>query len=322
MAAQACKLLSKQLPPELVVLVQRHAFPTAHIVAILDMSGSMQAIEQKTRTAFDDFFADQKQQKEGAIASLVVFNNTCRTVFDGIRLNEVVQLSNQDYAPNGGTALYDAIGATLTRYRTIKVPTICVILTDGQENASSVFTQTMVRDLIGSMRNEEKWEFVYLGANQDSFTSGGSIGIQHNVNYDVGEVPQLMRQVSRGVSQYRQSGGMGLFRTMSCRQPVRQRQPHEPSLKRSYTQATCSHSDPLGLPPYMPPLGQAQLPPMLPVLTRSTHYIPDLSDFEDEDEDIDGDIDGEDAVDQLDDTDGLDFPPPPPSSPSGKKDIE
>ena len=51
-----------------------------------------------------------------------------------------------------------------------------VILTDGQENASTQFNRQRVFDLIGD-KTKEGWTFVYLGANQDAFTEAANLGI-------------------------------------------------------------------------------------------------------------------------------------------------
>merc|ERR1712226_810518 len=74
------------------------------------------------------------------------------------------------------TALYDAIGDTLTGYQNEK-DNIMVIITDGEENSSRKYRLADVNKLIKQFTDEKGWIFHYLGANQDAWKAGASIGI-------------------------------------------------------------------------------------------------------------------------------------------------
>jgi hypothetical protein len=52
-----------------------------------------------------------------------------------------------------------------------------IIMTDGLENASKVFTTPQVLDLIVQQRDIYRWDFVYLGANQDAIATAAKMGI-------------------------------------------------------------------------------------------------------------------------------------------------
>lgn len=54
---------------------------------------------------------------------------------------------------------------------------IFVIITDGEENASQRYTSEDVKQRINTQQNTYKWEFVFLGANQDAFVEAGKMGI-------------------------------------------------------------------------------------------------------------------------------------------------
>jgi hypothetical protein len=54
---------------------------------------------------------------------------------------------------------------------------IAIMMTDGLENASKVFTAPQVLDLIVQQRDIYKWDFVYLGANQDAIATAAKMGI-------------------------------------------------------------------------------------------------------------------------------------------------
>ena len=50
-------------------------------------------------------------------------------------------------------------------------------MTDGLENSSKVLTAPQVLDLIVQQRDIYKWNFVYLGANQDAIATAAKMGI-------------------------------------------------------------------------------------------------------------------------------------------------
>lgn len=54
---------------------------------------------------------------------------------------------------------------------------ICVISTDGLENASLEFTREKVREMISHQQTVYNWHFTFLAANQDAFTQAGYLGL-------------------------------------------------------------------------------------------------------------------------------------------------
>ena len=71
----------------------------------------------------------------------------------------------------------DAVGKTIT-IMDKKIDSgnrvLVVIMTDGLENASIEYNREQVRKMI---KKHKKWEFVFLGANIDSYAEGSSLGI-------------------------------------------------------------------------------------------------------------------------------------------------
>jgi len=54
---------------------------------------------------------------------------------------------------------------------------ICLIMTDGYENASKEWSWDSVKALITQQREEYDWSFLFLGANIDAVDVGGRIGV-------------------------------------------------------------------------------------------------------------------------------------------------
>lgn len=153
------------------------------ITVVLDRSGSMASVADDTRGGFDTFVADQKKAPGEAVLTLVQFDDTYEFVYTARPIRDIGKL---DFQPRGSTALLDAIGRAinttgerLSRMDESARPgkVVFVILTDGQENASRDFTKTKINEMITHQRNKYKWEFVFLGANQDAIQEASAIGI-------------------------------------------------------------------------------------------------------------------------------------------------
>lgn len=158
-----------------------------HIVFILDRSGSMTAIEHATIEGFNRFLATHKDAPGAATVTLIQFDNQYEVNYQMCDIQQVPLLTSSTFQPRGRTAYYDALGRAINETgqqlaamaeadRPSKV--LVVILTDGQENASTEFTESQ----IGAMREHQaevySWEFVYIGANQDAIATAAAIGIQ------------------------------------------------------------------------------------------------------------------------------------------------
>ena len=146
------------------------------IIFILDRSGSMAGIEKDTINGFNSFIEKYKNDKNTKITT-VLFDDQYEVLYERKNINEVSRLSNEEYYVRGCTALMDAIGRTITslekKVKNNKV--LFVITTDGLENASIEYDKKKVKELI---KKHSNWEFIYIGANIDSFSEAESIGIK------------------------------------------------------------------------------------------------------------------------------------------------
>ena len=104
----------------------------------------------------------------------------------GTPIGQAPELSERNYHPSGSTALLDAIGMTIDEVgkRLSDMPesdrpgkVLFCIITDGQENASTKYSGSKIKEMIELQRNTYSWEFMYLGANQDAFAVSGGLGI-------------------------------------------------------------------------------------------------------------------------------------------------
>jgi len=153
------------------------------IVFILDRSGSMAGIESDTIGGFNSFIKQHKKNKNTRVTT-VLFDDNYEVLYERKPIEEVSKLTPKEYYVRGCTALMDAIGKTINslakKIKNNKV--LFVITTDGLENASREYSKEKVRKLIEKHSN---WEFIYIGADIDSYSEASQIGIRttNTANY-------------------------------------------------------------------------------------------------------------------------------------------
>jgi hypothetical protein len=159
---------------------QKGKAKTTNIYFVIDRSGSMQPMAAEAIGGFNTFVAEQQKLPGKANLTLVQFDNAYEIVHDAIDVKTVPVLTAEVYYPRGMTALYDAVGRTITKgIATSKEgeKNILVILTDGFENASQEYTHASLTVLMKKAQEELGWEVIFLGANMDAKHVAGGLGI-------------------------------------------------------------------------------------------------------------------------------------------------
>jgi uncharacterized protein YegL len=176
------------------------------VVALVDRSGSMRSIQEDMVGGFASFVEKDKDLPGDHRMSLITFDDQYRLVYSNKLLKEVPQLELQ---PRGSTALYDAtvraideVGKELSNLAESERPSkvLFLIITDGLENASKKFKAEDVKSRIEHQRETYKWEFVYLGANQDAILTAQQIGILASASMTYGATKSGVVGVTRGMS--------------------------------------------------------------------------------------------------------------------------
>lgn len=154
-------------------------FP-AYVTLILDETGSMQSCKGAAIAGVNEYLKTLKQMSEPVRFTLTLFNSGKLEVrYGNVPVAQVADLTEQTYQPSQSTPLYDAIGLTLTvagHEAQGESKKLCVILTDGLENASREYTRDGIARLIKD-QEAKGWTFVYLGADHDAWAAGGDLGI-------------------------------------------------------------------------------------------------------------------------------------------------
>lgn len=145
------------------------------IVFLLDRSGSMSEIESDTIGGYNSYINNQKDKN--VLVTTVLFDDQYEMINNRKHISEVNKLTNKEYYVRGSTALLDAIGKTIEFMdKNINKKVIFIITTDGLENASREYNKEQIKELI---KGHSKWEFIYIGANIDSYEEGRKLGIKN-----------------------------------------------------------------------------------------------------------------------------------------------
>lgn len=165
------------------------------VVAIIDRSGSMSGKEADTVGGINstlDIIRQDLKPDERVNVSIKLFDHEEHLLIRSLNIKDVRPLELRQFVPRGQTALYDAIGSSLTYFMEKKLHepnsyTKCLIYvaTDGCENCSKQFNAQTLKKLITSAQESYNIELMYLGANQDAILEASKIGIEegHAINY-------------------------------------------------------------------------------------------------------------------------------------------
>lgn len=182
-----------------VTTTTTNVVPTeTHYILVLDESGSMQSVRETTLSGLNEQLQtiqklDRDFPDQEYFVSIVKFNTGVNVLMDNVPAKNVKQLTLADYYPDGGTALYDAIGHSIhnlnkriqTKTASGEASALVVILTDGEENSSKEYKSSQIKDLITEFEKTAMWTFTFIGANQDAILAADRMGISrgNTANY-------------------------------------------------------------------------------------------------------------------------------------------
>ena len=174
------------------------------LIFLIDRSGSMHGSEMDTIGGFNSFIEKERKKEFNTNVTTILFDDKYEVLYKRQPINEVRKLTSNEYYVRGMTALLDAIGKTVTSLdKEIDNKVLFVIMTDGLENSSVEFSKSQIKNMI----NNHNWEFLFIGADIDSYSEAASIGIKRSrvANYEksargfervynsIGEVTNYMR---------------------------------------------------------------------------------------------------------------------------------
>lgn len=192
---------------------QRPPVPPAVVLldAVVDRSGSMGNLAGVPDTGIRDFIAQHKKlpKKTKVRFSLTTFDNTAQTYYDAVDLHTMADISAEKMQemvqPRGTTLLVDTVMKRLhSLERQLakeialiqpsviqlkpKIVAILVVLTDGADNESRLFTANDLNKRITAAR-KKGISVVFLAANQDAIKTGATFGVQRGAALTFGANP-------------------------------------------------------------------------------------------------------------------------------------
>lgn len=204
-----------------------------YVALILDKSGSMGHIQKEARDNFNEQLQVLKEESNSpdAVAkkvlaaddpqnvpegvetrvSVVTFNQKVDEIDFDVDVNEITEITSDEYNPDGMTALYDAIGLTIDKfvdYYDLTDPNagvLFVIVTDGDENSSKVYSGESGRERLKSKIDEltasGKWTFTFLGTD-DALEQAADMGIYSSSVIDKNNLAVSMMAHTSGTRAY------------------------------------------------------------------------------------------------------------------------
>ena len=179
------------------------------IINIIDKSGSMSSMLESAINGFNEFIIDQKNQEGNALVSTYMFDSKYEKLYENVDVRFCLQMDKTNFIPGGMTALYDAIGYTIDneidtlgnlKKEDRPIKTLCVILTDGEENSSKKYSSTKIKEMISEMKKDFDWEFIFLAANEEAAFTAETIGISKSNSYSWTNSAEGVKDAYRGIS--------------------------------------------------------------------------------------------------------------------------
>ncbi len=170
--------------------------PKTYAILILDKSGSMHNVRERTLNDYNEkvqmYRNEANAGEQEVIACFITFNDHLDEHLWLVPAEQLKEGTLEDYVPDGGTALNDAIIYALDKAEeTIRLgendAVFVTILTDGDENSSKLYprpkgdmvVKQRIKHLEEPRNGKQQWTITYVGANQDVEEVAERYGIQH-----------------------------------------------------------------------------------------------------------------------------------------------
>ena len=146
--------------------------PTTYVAIVLDKSGSMGRTRLQTIQGFNEQVQQYKlnAKDQDILCSVVTFNGDVYEHLWNVPADELVEATEDDYVPNGGTAMRDALGYTIqklldtTDHTDPNVAYLVICISDGDSiNDKHYKNPQQLKELIDACESTKKWTFSFMG---------------------------------------------------------------------------------------------------------------------------------------------------------------
>jgi hypothetical protein len=170
----------------------------------------MAGCEQRTTAALQEFFEELKKHQVRYSVRLVEFAKDVE-----IHAPQPLASISYEYKADGeATALWDAMGQALVSQKSREELVICLIVTDGEDNASRELDRRHVQEMVRAREEMGNWVFVFLNLQGKPNRSAQALGIRcfdyQREHVDKG-LKAVASQVSGAIKRLRPAAGMKLI---------------------------------------------------------------------------------------------------------------
>ena len=156
------------------------------LIILVDRSGSMCGIADDMSGGLNRFIEEQKKVGGRCRVTLADFDSQELRFLHVVE--DIEKVGAYKMEARDSTPLFDAIFNTFRKFDEVATPrmdkTICLIITDGQENCSKeIRDRNIIVNLLKEKQEKEGWNVVYLGADHDAFAAGTGIGVKSSAQY-------------------------------------------------------------------------------------------------------------------------------------------
>lgn len=149
----------------------------SYVAVVLDRSGSMANIKQKTIQMFNEVASNiQKESQASGIdtsVSLCIFSNRAKWEFFNRDSKTLPLLNSNSYRPDGMTALFDAVGLAVDSHKALPdannedTSFLVIVITDGAENQSTRYNESSIKRLLSDVQKTDRWSICFQVPNGD-----------------------------------------------------------------------------------------------------------------------------------------------------------
>ena len=166
-----------------------------HLI-VLDASGSMDCIRKNALSGCNETIQSIRSLQTKAngehqhFLSLVTFNSEApqHVIYERVPINNVQELTMEQYVPDGCTPLYDALGTSMNALhkaidKSQENSVLVTVITDGLENSSTEYSADKIRKQVEEFK-QSGWTFAFIGANIDEVMEAGKLGIHNSLRFE------------------------------------------------------------------------------------------------------------------------------------------
>ena len=173
---------------ELVPIEEQIVKKKIFVGIALDQSGSMMCIKNETMSGVNEQIDDIRTSAKNAdvSVSLIAFSAKPEWKYFNESIEKLEKLSDDNYWPDGGTAMHSAVGMLTNRlYNEVKdlnkdsYSVLIIVISDGQNNVNDLeYTPAIISKRTKELQDGGNWTFTYVGANQDLTKIEHDLGIK------------------------------------------------------------------------------------------------------------------------------------------------